>query len=238
MPSKQVNFKQLSGGSAVVTTTDPHGISSASTYFVLKNVDELLNGYHFVSQVIDSSTIGFLVSSSATIPPTNLLTAGTLIYPEFDTTGRPAYMYDSETDTWYLLASKVDTGSNYIWYGTHLFTAPLTVSDEFTVNSPLFQIATSASVQGSASVDGSIFVSGSESYFSNLNSASATIDNIRSASGKNNFDTLVERDAFTATEGAECYVKEDGKRYLYKNSTWTELVDEVGFEDFFLLMGG
>jgi hypothetical protein len=238
VPSRQVDFKQLSSGSAVVATVDPHGILSPSTYFTLKNVDALLDGFHFVSQVIDNSTIGFLVSSSATISPTNLLTVGTLIYPEFDTTGRPAYMYDSETDTWFLLASKVDTGANYVWYGTHLFTAPLEVDDEFVVNSQLFQIVNSASVQGSASVDGSIFVSGSASNFLNLTSASATIDSLRSSSGKNNFDTLVERDAFIATDGAECYVKEDGKRYLYKNSTWSELVDEVGFEDFFLLMGG
>lgn len=39
-----------------------------------------------------------------------------------DITGRPAYMYDQETNTWYAISGRVATGANYIWTGSQQYT--------------------------------------------------------------------------------------------------------------------
>lgn len=36
-------------------------------------------------------------------------------------TGRPAYMYEESTQTWYQVSGLVSTGANYQWVGTHQF---------------------------------------------------------------------------------------------------------------------
>ena len=38
-----------------------------------------------------------------------------------DNTGRPGYMYDEDTDTWYAISGKVSTSANYIWSGTNTY---------------------------------------------------------------------------------------------------------------------
>lgn len=38
-----------------------------------------------------------------------------------DVTGRPAYMYDEETETWYAIAGRVATSANYIWTGAQQY---------------------------------------------------------------------------------------------------------------------
>lgn len=39
-----------------------------------------------------------------------------------DNSGRPAYMYDEDTDTWYAISGRVSTSANYVWSGTNNFT--------------------------------------------------------------------------------------------------------------------
>jgi hypothetical protein len=39
-----------------------------------------------------------------------------------DTSGRPAYMYDEETDTWYAISGRVSTSANYVWTGAQQYT--------------------------------------------------------------------------------------------------------------------
>jgi hypothetical protein len=39
-----------------------------------------------------------------------------------DVTGRPAYMYDEETETWYAISGRVSTSANYIWTGAQQYT--------------------------------------------------------------------------------------------------------------------
>lgn len=46
--------------------------------------------------------------------------------PTVNTSGRPAYMYDSATDTWYQISGKLSTGSNYQWTGTHSWSNSVT----------------------------------------------------------------------------------------------------------------
>lgn len=39
----------------------------------------------------------------------------------FSTDGKPGYMYDAATDTWYQLSGKTDTSGGYEWGGHHKF---------------------------------------------------------------------------------------------------------------------
>lgn len=39
-----------------------------------------------------------------------------------DVSGRPAYMYDEQTSTWYAIAGRVATSANYVWTGAQQFT--------------------------------------------------------------------------------------------------------------------
>lgn len=41
--------------------------------------------------------------------------------PTIDTSGRPAYMYDQDTDTWYAVGGAVATSANYVWTGVNQF---------------------------------------------------------------------------------------------------------------------
>lgn len=39
----------------------------------------------------------------------------------FNSDGKPGYMYDSASDTWYQLSGKTDTSGGYEWGGAHKF---------------------------------------------------------------------------------------------------------------------
>jgi hypothetical protein len=46
-----------------------------------------------------------------------------------NTSGKTAYMYDADTDTWYAVAGSTNTVANYTWSGTHSFGSNVTFSD-------------------------------------------------------------------------------------------------------------
>lgn len=46
-----------------------------------------------------------------------------------NTSGKTAYMYDADTDTWYAVAGSTNTAANYVWSGTHSFGSNVTFSD-------------------------------------------------------------------------------------------------------------
>ena len=47
----------------------------------------------------------------------------------FNTSGKPGYMYDETTDTWYLISGKTDVSAGYEWTGTHSFLNVVTIAD-------------------------------------------------------------------------------------------------------------
>ena len=49
-----------------------------------------------------------------------------------DTSGRPAYMYDEDTDTWYAISGRVSTSANYVWTGAQNFTNNVVVDGALT----------------------------------------------------------------------------------------------------------
>ena len=67
-----------------------------------------------------------------------------------DTSGRPAYMYDEDTDTWYAVSGRVSTSANYIWSGAQQYTNNVIVNGALTAtlrfNSFLNPAARSAAI--------------------------------------------------------------------------------------------
>lgn len=49
--------------------------------------------------------------------------------PSLNTTGKIAYVYDSETDTFYAIGGNTNTAANYTWTGTQDFQNTVTFSD-------------------------------------------------------------------------------------------------------------
>lgn len=47
----------------------------------------------------------------------------------FDTSGKVAYMYDQETDTWYAVSGAVNTAASYTWLGTNTFSNTVILQD-------------------------------------------------------------------------------------------------------------
>lgn len=50
----------------------------------------------------------------------------------FNYSGKPGYMYQLSTDTWYQLSGIVDTSSGYNWTGVHTFASDISFSDSLT----------------------------------------------------------------------------------------------------------
>ena len=46
-----------------------------------------------------------------------------------NTSGKTAYMYDADSDTWYAIAGATNTAANYTWSGTHTFQSTVTIND-------------------------------------------------------------------------------------------------------------
>jgi hypothetical protein len=46
-----------------------------------------------------------------------------------NTSGKTAYMYDADSDTWYAIAGSTNTAANYTWSGTHTFQSTVTMND-------------------------------------------------------------------------------------------------------------
>ena len=50
----------------------------------------------------------------------------------FNYSGKPGYMYQSSTDTWFQLSGIVDSSSGYNWTGVHTFANDISFSDSLT----------------------------------------------------------------------------------------------------------
>jgi hypothetical protein len=67
-----------------------------------------------------------------------------------DTSGRPAFMYDEDTETWYAISGRVSTSANYVWTGAQQFTNNVRVDGALTatlrINSFLNPAARTAAI--------------------------------------------------------------------------------------------
>jgi hypothetical protein len=174
MPLRLVTNKALTDNVATLTTSASHSLS-AGTYITISGVDSTFNGSYTVTGT--PTTTSFTYAKTATNVPSAVVSpSGSAIYATIDDTGRPAYMYDAGTDTWFAVAGKVDTGRNYTWTGAHTFSAPLVTSDIVTVNAQLR--STSASVSGALQVSGQSTLSSISSTSASVTTATITTGNI------------------------------------------------------------
>ncbi len=159
MPSRSITSYSSNAITDIVTinTSTAHGMTSG-TYFTIKNLSAQLNGSYTVSQIISSTQFTFIKVGVSTA--TNIPVSATLIYATVDNTGRPGYMYDENTDTWYLISGKADTGANYTWTGAHLFQAPVTFQNVVYNSQQTITNASAVNVSGSASINGNLTVNG------------------------------------------------------------------------------
>ena len=50
----------------------------------------------------------------------------------FNYSGKPAFMYDQETDVWLQLGGAIDTSAGYTWTGVHAFSSDASFADSLT----------------------------------------------------------------------------------------------------------
>lgn len=213
MPLRLVTNKQLTDNVATLTTSASHSLSNG-TYITISGVDSTFNGSYTVTGTPTTNT--FTYSKTATnVPSTAVSPSGSAIYATIDDTGRPAYMYDSGTDTWFAVAGKVDTGRNYTWTGAHTFSTPVTISDNLTVNAQMRSL--------SASVSGALTVSGG----------------VTAKQGINAFSTTIARDVAipSPTVGTIVYITALNQQLVWNGAAWIAIEGGSGMEDIFLLMG-
>jgi hypothetical protein len=213
MPLRLVTNKQLTDNVATLTTSASHSLTNG-TYITISGVDSTFNGSYTVTGTPTTST--FTYSKTATnVPSTAVSPSGSAIYATIDDTGRPAYMYDAGTDTWFAVAGKVDTGRNYTWTGTHIFSAPTTAYDTLTVNSEIRSL--------SASVSGDVTISG----------------NVIAKKGINAFASTVARDINipSPTVGTIVYITALNQQLVWNGTAWIAIEGGSGMEDIFLMMG-
>lgn len=213
MPLRLVTNKALTDNVATLTTSASHSLS-AGTYITISGVDSTFNGSYTVTGT--PTTTSFTYAKTATNVPSAVVSpSGSAIYATIDDTGRPAYMYDSGTDTWFAVAGKVDTGRNYTWTGTHTFSAPVSASDTFTVNAQLR--STSASVSGALTVSGDVVAKKGINAFANTTARDAAIP--------------------SPTVGTIVYITALNQQLVWNGTAWIAIEGGSGMEDIFLMMG-
>lgn len=166
MPQKSVNAYAVASNTVTLNFDEAHGMSEG-TYFSVRNIDSSINGQYEVLTVNNPTSISYQVDS---IPDVSLtLTNGYIIYTSINSSGKPGFVYDSTSDTWYQLSAKVNTSGNYTWTGTHLYQAPVTMED-VTVLKNL-----SASPSASPSGGGYLYVENGELKFMGGNGTITTV---------------------------------------------------------------
>jgi hypothetical protein len=124
-----VSNKQLIANVATLTVNSSSAIA-VNDYIRVTGVDSTFNGVYIVSGIPSATQVSYpKISASVAFSAAS----GSVQYVGNDATGRPAAMYDSETDTWFSIAGKIDTGRNYIFNGTHTYESPTFYKDKLTV---------------------------------------------------------------------------------------------------------
>jgi hypothetical protein len=213
MPLRLVTNKALTSNVATLTTSASHSLSNG-TYITISGVDSTFNGSYTVTGTPTTTTFTYAktadnVASIAVSP------SGSAIYATIDDAGRPAYMYDSGTDTWFAVAGKIDTGRNYNFTGANTFSGPVVASDTVTVNADIR--STSASVSGALTVSGDVVAKKGINAFTNTGARDAAIP--------------------SPTVGTIVYITALNQQLVWNGTAWIAIEGGSGMEDIFLMMG-
>lgn len=159
---------EATNGVVTVETVGEHGLSE-NEYVSIRNVNSNINGQYFIISIpalniflIDTGNSSYnIVNTSAE--------GGYVITTSFNNSGKPGYIYDEGSDTWYQLSGKVNTGANYTWTGTHLHQVPVTMEDVLILDN------LSASPSASPVGGGYLYVENGELKFMGGNGTITTI---------------------------------------------------------------
>lgn len=166
MPTKVANSYSVVGNIVTINFDQAHGMSQG-TYFSVRAINSNVNGQYIVSSVNNSTSVSYIVPSAPDTPLTS--TNGYIIYTTINDQGKPGYIYDEPTDSWYQISGKVNTNGNYTWTGTHLHEAPVTMKDLVILKN------ISASVSSSPVGGGYLFVENGALKFKGGNGTITTV---------------------------------------------------------------
>lgn len=130
MAERYVNSFSSNNGIVTLTIATGHGLSTGD-YFSVRNINSTVNGQYFVLSTPSSTKLTYDIedpSYTVSQTPTGTVEAK-IIYTSINDSGKPGFIYDSGSDTWYQLSGKVNTNGNYTWTGTHLHEVPVTMKD-------------------------------------------------------------------------------------------------------------
>jgi len=150
-----------------IATIAAHNFSTGQ-YISVRNIASGINGEYFVTGIPTPTSFTYAVTG---VPNTGATSAigGYVLTTSFNTTGKPAYIYNEDSDTWFQISGKVNTNANYTWTGTHLHQVPVTMEDILILKN------VSASVSASPVGGGYLFVQGGALKFKGGNGTITTI---------------------------------------------------------------
>jgi len=156
MPQIAINSFSITSNIVLLNLGSAHSLE-AGDQILVKGVGTNINGYYFIFDTPSSNQIRF----AKNLPNTsNTFVNGTLIFPNKNTVGKAAYIYNSEDDTWYLMKGKADTNANYHWTGAHTFQGPVSFEDAVYEVIEVITSASTINVSGSAQISGDTFIDG------------------------------------------------------------------------------
>ena len=229
MALRIVTNKSLTSNVATLTLNSSSGMA-VDDFIRVTGVDATFNGIFTISGVTSASTITYSKTAGDVSPAA---ASGSVEFIGNDDTGRPAYMYDLETDTWVAIAGKIDTGRNYTFTGANRYEAPVTYADKVTIN------AASAVVGLEIKA-----ATGQASDLLQVKNSSASIvfdvdadGDVVATKGVNVFANSTARDAAipAPSAGVVVFLTNTNQQQYYTGTAWAEI--ESGDFEAFLLAG-
>jgi hypothetical protein len=126
-----ISLAEVSASVATLTLNSSSTIGINDFIRVSTN-NSAYNGIFNVSACPSSTQISYPLNSANLSPAA---VSGSVEYIAYDSTGRPAYMYDVETNKWIEIAGKIDTGKNYTFSGYNIFNSTTVFRGPTIINS-------------------------------------------------------------------------------------------------------
>jgi len=231
MALRIVTNKSLTSNVATLTLNSSSGMA-VDDFIRVTGVDATFNGIFTISGVTSASTITYSKTAGDVSPAA---ASGSVEFIGNDDTGRPAYMYDSETDTWVSIAGKIDTGRNYTFTGANRYEAPVTYADKVTINAASAVVGLEIKA---ATGQASDLLQVKNSSASVVFKADADGD-VVATKGVNVFADAAARDiAIPApSAGVVVFLLDTNSQFYYTGSVWAQIESEGGDFESFLLAG-
>jgi hypothetical protein len=154
-----------------------------------------------------------------------------------NTDGRPAYMYDADTSTWYAISGRVSTNANYVWSGAHQYTNNVTMDGALTATLKFNSFLNPAARTAAIPSPGVGLLT-----FLQQDAGGNTINKFQYYNGSAWTDipyVIYQASAPSSPSAGNVWVDSDNNTmYIYTGSAWVEIGGSGGItSSTFLLMG-